>query len=236
MNVAICTATAGSPKATYTTSLIGALLYYMSVPVSGHESEERGLTYDLLIGSVIITAREQLVEQALAGDATHLLFIDDDMGFKSDCLNIALSRNAPIVIANYRRKTPPWTFTARRGKDEIITRPVSPELEEASFGGFGFALIRRDVLEATKRPRFLNQYVEDYGTEKWQYTTEDFAFYEAARAAGFKVLVDHEISRRVWHVGEFAYDHSQIPLAQRRMASEPNEPVDAMQSLEELKR
>ena len=206
-NVAIFTPTSGTVKATYCNSLVGLILYYMTTPIVKDDAHEtRGVTLDQIIGSVIIAARESAVEDTLKNPhATHLLFIDDDMGFKSHILNLALSRDKPIVLANYRRKSPPWSFTAIRGNMPIELSTYEDRLEPCDFGGFGFALIQRKVLEAIQAPRFLNEWRQDrHG--KWVYTTEDYPFFAKAREAGFQPLVDHEISKCVWHVG----DHSHV--------------------------
>ena len=157
MNVAICTPTTGSVKASYTASLMAVVTYYLNHPVPGRENEERSLSYNLLIGSNIAQQRESLVEDALSDPTTtHVLFIDDDMGAKQECLNLALSRKQPIVLANYRRKAPPWAFTCRKMNEgraiEVITNEESTGLELVSFGGFGFCLIEVGVLKELDAP------------------------------------------------------------------------------------
>jgi hypothetical protein len=209
-SVAICTPTAGTVKASYCLSVVGLIAYYLANPVKGHEKEERFVMYDLMIGSMISTSREFMVESVLEGDsATHVLFLDDDMGFSHDCLNIALSRDKDIVLANYRRKSPPWTFTARKwdgngGDTECLTANDSEGLEEVLFGGFGFCLITVDALRKLSPPRFEQKWIADRG----QYTTEDAPFMEKMKAAGVSCYVDHDISKKVYHVGDFVYRHS----------------------------
>ena len=208
--VAICTPTAGMVKASYCLSVVGLIAHYLATPVEGHETEERVVMYDLMIGSMISTSREFMVEQVLQSDAaTHMLFLDDDMGFTADCLNIALSRDKDIVLANYRRKMPPWTFTARKwdgnGSDmECITEESSEGLEEVLFGGFGFCLITVDALKKLSPPRFEQRWIAESG----QYTTEDAPFMEKMKRAGISVYVDHDISKKVYHVGDFVYRYS----------------------------
>jgi hypothetical protein len=131
------------------------------------------------------------------------------MGFAPDCLNIALMRKMPIVLANYRRKSPTATFISRNveNTDNIETTPEKDSLEECSFGGFGFCLIERQVLDALPMPRFLAVYDPTSGV----YTTEDKPFYENARAAGFQAFVDHRISKKVTHNGSYQYRYDNIP-------------------------
>ncbi len=203
MKVMIGTPTAGIVHAAYAMSLTKLVLYFLGTPVFGREKEERHVIIQMLQGANIGMARDKIVESALEQNCSHVLFIDDDMGFREDCLNRAAMRQMPIVLANYRRKIPPGHFTAQNADNtgEIITNKDSRSLEECYFGGFGFCLIERQVLEATKMPRFLMYYDDVNKT----YTTEDKPFFEQAHNQGFKAFVDHEISKRVWHNGSFPY-------------------------------
>jgi hypothetical protein len=74
-------------------------------------------------------------------------------------------------------------------------------LEKCSFGGFGFALIERQVFEAVPMPRFLHTYDAASKT----YSTEDLPFYTAASKAGFQTWVDHDLSKKLRHNGNFQY-------------------------------
>lgn len=233
LKVAICTPTSGSVKATYAASLLGMVLHYLQNPVNTDVPfskaaativETREVIFDMAIGSIIGNAREHMVSSALKDPkVTHVLFIDDDMGFEPDCLNLALQSRKPIVIANYRRKAPPWSFTARKltadgqSSEELVTDSNKFGMEEALFGGFGFALIQRCVFEAVPQPRFIQQWVE----EQKRFTTEDLPFYKMAREAGFPAYVDHTLSQRVRHVGDYAYSWEAPPEQVKVMRSIP---------------
>jgi hypothetical protein len=211
INVAISTPTKGDVKATYCSSLLDMVLYYLSNPIPGREQEERLVAYASLIGSTIHQSRDYLVDGAFqpSVNATHVLFIDDDNGFGAPCLTMALARNKPIVLANYRMTKPPWRFTAKdMNKQEVVTDELSTGLQSIMFGGFGFCLIERQVFDAIEKPRFLNIYEPEVGTT----TTEDYAFFQRAREAGFEVFLDHDISKQVWHVGDFAFDYTTFPV------------------------
>ncbi len=161
----------------------------------------------MVIGAGINQNRENMVDEFLEKkDMTHLLFIDDDMGFQPDCLNIALARQLPIVVGNYRRKVAPYTFLSY-DNGAIVTRETSVSLEKCHFGGFGFCLIERQVLEAIQRPRFLAYYIPELKT----YTTEDLPFFENCHKAGFDSFVDHDVSKKIWHNGSFPF-HYNTPL------------------------
>lgn len=158
------------------------------------------------VGSVIHANRERLVCLALDWGATHVLFADDDMCFNPKAVEILLGRKQAFVACNYPRRVLPISFTAV-GPDmkmEMVTNNASEGLEEAGYTGFGLSLIDTDVFRAIPQPWFLPKWLED----QKQYTTEDWPFCEKVREAGYKVLVDHDASKLVGHVGDHLFDWS----------------------------
>lgn len=220
LNVAVCTPSIGYMRTRYTASLTRMLVYYQKNPVFGLEKEERNISYHIIEGSMVGQARETFVADILKGNETHLLFIDEDMGFREDCLNILLSRQMPFVSCNYRMKVPPCPFTCRKPDDSgwIETTKFSDSLEETLFNGFGFSLIERRVLEATTSPRFSNEWIPNLNA----YSTEDRSFCLKAREAGFPPMVDHKASKRIYHIGTYNYSwedqfkrEQAVPIAER---------------------
>jgi len=220
IHVAICTPSVGFMKSRYCASLVRLIAYYQNVPVLGQENKSRHFSYHQIEGSMIGSAREVFVNDVLdLPQATHLLFIDEDMGFREDCLNILLSRQVPFVSCNYRMKVPPCDFTCRTKDDTawMVTDASKDSLEEASMTGFGFSLIERQVLEAVKPPRFSNVWVEKYNT----YSTEDRSFCHLAIEAGFGPFVDHKASKKVYHMGNYAYSYDdEFPAYKRQPIAE----------------
>jgi len=206
LQVAICTPTAGIVHAAYCMSLTRMILHFLQVPVLATEYTKKQVTTHMYVGANISENRDKMCDKAIELNATHLLFIDDDMGFMPDCLNIAVSRQLPIVLANYRRRFPPGHFTAYEASDtisgsEIITNEDSTSLVPCYNGGFGFCLIETDVLRKLEKPRFLNQYLPEVGV----YTTEDWPFFRKLQELEIPAFVDQEVSKRVWHNGTFPY-------------------------------
>lgn len=136
-------------------------------------------------------------------DMTHLLWIDEDMGFNMDTLHTMAQRRQPIVGANYRMRKPPADFVAvnKNRTARIQTTEKSFGIEEATYTGFGFCLIDRKVIEAVPRPRYPISYTPETGG----YTTEDNPFFIAAGEKGFPCYVDHDASKKVWHNGSINY-------------------------------
>jgi hypothetical protein len=216
INVAICTPSYGGTKTRYTMSLVRMLINYTRTPIFGLENEtEREYSYNVIQGSMVCTAREDMVAGTLKMNATHLLFIDEDMGFEGMVLNQLLSRQLPFVACNYPMKTWPQTFTARSKdcKSWVTTDENSKSCEEVDFCGLGMALIERQVLEALgPAPNFLNTWVDEYKG----YSTEDRYFCHKVREKGFPVYIDHDASKLVYHIGDHSYcwqdgAHSTLP-------------------------
>lgn len=204
IGVVICTPSVGMTHIAYAMSLGKLSNYFSRVPVwNGIESQMLG--FQTIIGSCIAGARDTMIDQVISTPgATHVLFIDEDMGFASDTLHTMINRKLPIVICNYRRRVPPAWFTAKAlGQPENIEiTEDSTGVVEAEFGGFGFALIEKRVLEAVAKPRFLVKWNEVSG----DYGTEDVPFFEAAREAGYACHVDLDASKKVWHNGSIEYN------------------------------
>lgn len=83
----------------------------------------------------------------------------------------------------------------------LVTNEHSTGLEPVEAIGFGVVLIEREVFEQTKFPWFEHAYDHD----QQMATGEDVFFCEAAQAAGFPVLVDHDLSKEVRHCGNLEY-------------------------------
>jgi hypothetical protein len=200
-NVVIATPTSGQVKMAYASSLAGLCVNYVSTPIFEGNTHQ-GLSLAVMVGSCISANRDDLVNNALKKpEVTHILFIDDDMGFPQDTLHIMARRKLPIVSCNYRMRVPPARFTAV-GLDghPVILDASKTGVEEVAYTGFGFCLIAREVLEAVAEPRFMLEFNPDT-----KYSTEDSTFFRKAREKGYKNMVDHDASKGLLHVGELNY-------------------------------
>ena len=212
-NLVIATPSSGHCRTSFAFS-IARLTGYLAQHKPWPELKTWAYDFAMLEGSGISTNRERLTRQALANpDMTHLLWIDDDMGFGADTLNLLARWRQPIVGCNYRTRSPPSEFTALNaaGDARIQTTAQSTGLERASYTGFGFCLIERQVLEAVPEPRYPLLWAPALG----DYSTEDMPFFEQAAKAGFACYVDHDASKRIWHCGNLNYvwDHDYTALA-----------------------
>ncbi len=216
IRLAICTPSTGLCRTAYAYSL-ARLVMYAAMNRFLPEEPSQEVRLFMLEGSGISANREQMVTEALAAEATHILFLDEDMGFAPDVAHRLFARRQPIVGCNYPMRVPPPQFTALAidTTQRVQTRADSTGLEPAYYIGFGCALIERRVFETLARPWFLI----GYNTETHRYSTEDHPFCRQARAAGFPVYVDHEASKVVFHVGSHNYSWQEVDAWQHSQPS-----------------
>lgn len=156
--------------------------------------------------SLLPYSREQMVYDAMSADpqVTHMLMLDQDNIFPHDVIHWLAYRQLPIVIANYVRRTVPAVPITKRLDGTIMpTLPTSRGLEPAKGGGLGVALFERRVFEQVPRPWFNLRWRLDGATPRID--GEDIWLFQKCREAGFDVMVDHDLSQHVGHLGQFEY-------------------------------
>lgn len=195
IRLAICVASSGQCRTFFASSLaglIGAVQSFNWWP----QVESVETTLFVAESSVIHGNRESLIHRSLDWGATHILFLDDDMVFEPQVLLSLFGRRHDIVLVNYPKRGFPLAPTAVA----IDQRPMLPKpggIEEADYGGFGFALISAEVFRKVPAPWFLPIWSEEQNC----YTTEDLPFYRKAREHGYRVWVDHDAGWLVAHAG-----------------------------------
>ena len=166
-------------------------------------------------GSTLPRSRSFIVQEALKLNATHLLFLDCDHTFPRNLLHRLLMHKKDIVAINCPTKTIPSSPTARykpqKPDDPVSGIPVYSDpdkhgLEQVWRVGTGIMLVRMNVFHRIGRKvfdMFWHDEVEDYQGEDWTMVT-------AMDAAGYKIYVDHDLSRECGHIGFFTYTHDHI--------------------------
>ncbi len=201
IKLSICVPTAGMVRAGFAYSLAGMISKIaQGIPTRPEASLE--VDMDIQESSVIHSNREMLAKRAITNEKTHILFLDDDMCFEPQVLDILLGRRQPVVAVNYLIKTFPLEFVAvdldgRR----IITTAESTGLQSMSYSGFGVSLFETRVFAGTPQPWFQPEFVPEANS----YTTEDNPCYRRIREAGFPCYLDHDASKLVKHMGSFGY-------------------------------
>jgi hypothetical protein len=158
-------------------------------------------------GTLIASQRMELARQALEEKADYLLWLDSDMRFPKETIGHLILRDKPIVAANYatrRMPVKPVAMMDGGGKiDRVYTGPESQGLEPVDYVGMGVMMVKREVFEKIEAPWF----AIPYSTIGNHYIGEDVFFCRKAKEAGYEVLLDHDLSQHVKHIGTFEYSH-----------------------------
>lgn len=209
-NVAVLTPSTGVCRMEYAQSLARLVAYFAQNRVREECPEQHLITWSIM-GSGIAANYEQMVRHFL-GDAeihwTHFLSIEDDMMFPWDGLHRLASHREAIVGANYStNKGDPLRFTAAPvdPSKRLLTTAESIGIEEVGLLPQGFTLVAREVYEALEPP--------------WYATgMQDYRFSRLAREAGFRLYVDHDVSKQIKHIGPHLYSYEDALRDERRPA------------------
>lgn len=178
--------------------------------------------------SIVANARNMCIDgarQAFAAqgqECDYAMFFDSDMIFPPETLVRLLSHQKDIVGAVYHRRAAPFDIMARTldGKPKEVTSG----LEEMAAVPTGVLLINMKVFDKFKKPYFRFRVNEESGENDG----EDFLFCEMARAAGFSVWADFDLSMRIGHIGQWVFTPPDIQEAARQKAALGLVPTSAM--------
>lgn len=203
LRVAVCVPTHSSWQPEFGQSLCMAVADFLT---SKFDNYEPGVKLSVARGSLLCQQRTDLVEDALASKCDYILFVDDDMVFSQDTIQLLLEADKDIIAANCVTKTMPPVPTARSlpGKP-IYTRPDSTGVEEVLTVGTGIMLIKSSVFAKLPKPWFSQPWLAN-GNQQG----EDVYFCQKARAHGFSIYISHDVSKNVLHTGEFHYNHYMV--------------------------
>lgn len=167
--------------------------------------------------SLISRARNTLTAKFLdMPDATHLFFVDADIGWEPWHLLVLLNRDVDVIGGLYPMKTMPikWVVNGFDGAEE------GPDgLQEVSKAGTGFLLMKKHVFEKMKSHPAVKQYKNDIGLDpkydqhlktyfdtavrQNRYYSEDWTFCENWRDLGGRIWVDKRVLLR--HSGSYVF-------------------------------
>lgn len=172
---------------------------------------------DLSNCSIITMARNSLVNEFLKTDATELLFIDSDVIVTPDAILrlMANSGGKDITAGSYPRRAKDKKFFADLYYNESGDLEFDGPMMRVERVGTGFMLIQRHVIEKmiADNPEWMYENKDgskmaaifDFGIRDGKYVGEDYLFCDRARASGFKVHIDVEIS--LPHVGTEIFEN-----------------------------
>ncbi len=136
--------------------------------------------------------RNIMIRMALQHEASHILFLDDDMAFKPNLLTRLMEHDVDIVSGLYLMRNYPhlpvmFDEAYDDGKCKFaFLSPGKSGLVEVVNIGLGACLIKTDVFRAMEEPWItLGECEKDH----W---CDDIAFFNRARKQGFKLHCDLE--------------------------------------------
>ena len=167
--------------------------------------------------SLISRARNTLTAKFLdMPDASHLFFVDADIGWEPWHLLVLLNRDVDVIGGLYPMKTMPikWVVNGFEGAAE-----GPDQLQEVSKAGTGFLLMKKHVFDQLKAHPAVKQYANDIGLDpkydkhlktyfdtavrQNRYYSEDWTFSENWRDIGGKIWVDKRVLLR--HTGTYTF-------------------------------
>lgn len=204
LRVAICTPTTGINFSGFTWSTLNLIKCFLQAPnPSGtHDCEPI-----IVRGSILPDQRQRCIAEASRDefDATHILWLDDDMRVPHDAIQALLRHDLPVVGANYPRCNMQAIPTAYRDDDEftgpVYTRDESEGLEQVKHMGFGCLLTAMWVFDQLDLPYFNFDPVHNGA----RFRGEDVYFFRKLKEAGISAYLDHDVSKKCAHIGVFEY-------------------------------
>ena len=164
--------------------------------------------------AIVTKARDQLVDQFLSSDCTHMFWLDDDMVWAPDSFVrlLALATQVDVVAAAYPARKDPVTYFAKteNGKTDLEASELG--LIEIEGIGLGFCCMARAAVEAVvENKRVVYDQIAQqsirtvFRTDEFEgnFRGEDMAFFADIREAGFKVWCDPSIE--LGHLGTKEY-------------------------------
>ena len=168
--------------------------------------------------SLITRARNNLVARMMSDPkATHIMFIDADIGFPEDALFKLIAHDVDVVAGLYPKKSLPISYVVNAVKDA----EKRGNLQEVRHAGTGFLLIKRGVIERLiekfpdKKYRdnigfgkayepFMYGFFETYIDSMGYYQSEDYYFCDLVRRElGVKIWADTSI--KLAHTGYYVF-------------------------------
>lgn len=158
-------------------------------------------------GYTTAEGRNYCVIQALKNECTHILFIDDDMIFPPDTLDILLKHKVDIVGVNSMSRALPLTTTIGQLKDGELWphdkippyHKIPTTLFEVFSVGMGVALVDMTVFDKIPKPWFKFEVHENgkimIGEDAW--------LCKQARENGMRVWCDPTLP--IGHIGDYNY-------------------------------
>jgi hypothetical protein len=213
--VMICTPIARAPAWQYTMALAESCVLLQQLGIRFY--------FATIVGSSNLPrARNLLAAKFLASDATDLMFIDDDIGWRPPDLMRLLASEHPLIAGVGRRKSDKpnsdpsvWCCHFLPGSEQGFARDAAGNIEVMRVGT-GFMRIERQVFEQMMQahPEWRRHGMSDMTPAEARFNYqffvfgednegEDDVFCDRWRALGGRIFIDPSLE--LSHVGEKAY-------------------------------
>lgn len=173
----------------------GMMLYLGLHQLSGRLE---GLHLNVTSQAYLVTSRQDHLDEALAGDYTHLLYLDDDQTFPHDLVDRLLPHDKSLMSCNYRKKGDKVDFTCTDMNNQHIDSRGKTGIERIFSSGLGVTLIKLDAIRHIPRPHFGVMMHPENG----KFIIEDCFFANILYHHGIEMFVDHDLSQEIGHIGE----------------------------------
>jgi len=162
----------------------------------------------------IAHARNIQVIKAQETKATHILFIDSDMGFKpwacQRLLDVMRDNHEKIVGVTVPKRVFPYHQVAKDEKSERLKIEMADPrgLVECELMGTGMVMIDMEVFKKVQFPYFEPYYKKNKEgkADPYERVSEDQSFFLKAKAEGFSPKIDIPLSKDTFHIGECKFD------------------------------
>ena len=215
-NLAICIPSLHTWPTHFALSLQILMMEMSRVKVPGYD--DTGVMVFNKISSLLCQSRYLLVKDALEKKASHILFVDSDQTFPGALVHCLARHQKEFVACNVATKDPENCLPTARSKsttwwggDPVYTTPQSKGLEQVWRIGFGVALIATSLFKKVSEPWFNTLWLSEEKT----FVGEDWFFCQEAERAGVPLYIDHDASKRVGHLGQYSYEHSNVVVPDR---------------------
>lgn len=153
----------------------------------------------------IAHTRNVICQEAIDKKVTHILFIDSDMLFEKESLELLLETGKDIIGGLAVRKMDPYLpcIQCETGDDSenpeygTIVNWVDGTIIRVSGVGSSFMLIKISILKSMSKPWFTMP------IRNKELMGSDYAFCESARKAGFSVWCHTGV--KLGHLGRYTY-------------------------------
>ena len=154
--------------------------------------------------SLLPKGRQMLLQHAIDAGMTHLLMLDDDMGFPCDLVDRLFAHNVQAVGVNgVAKKRDAMKLTATNLQGDKIQSHELSGLTEVSMMGLAVFLLDLSVIKNINEPWFeikWNPFTKDYNGE-------DIYFTNKLRTQDVKIYCDNDLSKEIDHWGDIAFNY-----------------------------